>query len=153
MKRFLGFRMPRGLTRTSQTDPARSAVMRSVRSQDTAPELFVRGILHRLGYRYRLHNKRLPGKPDIVFAGRKKVIFVHGCFWHGHLCARGCRVPQGNRDYWVAKVARNRDRDTRNSDALNSQGWRTLIVWECETAKSEELVSRLIAFLQLPPSS
>ena len=140
------------LMRTSQTDPARSAIMRSVRSQDTLPELFIRGILHRLGYRYRLYDKRLPGKPDIVFAGRKKVVFVHGCFWHGHVCARGCRVPKANRDYWVEKIARNKRRDTQNSGALNTQGWQVLTIWECETAKSEDLVSRLITFLKQPAS-
>ena len=134
----------------SRTDPARSATMRSVRSEDTQPELVIRRILHRLGYRYRLHDRSLPGKPDIVFSGRRKVVFVHGCFWHGHDCPRGCRVPKANREYWVQKVARNRSRDTQQSGALTREGWQTLTVWECEIAKSEHLISRLIRFLDQP---
>ena len=139
--------MQKALTITCRTDPARSAIMRSVRSQDTRPELFIRGTLHRMGYRYRLHDKSLPGKPDLVFAGRRMLIFVHGCFWHGHDCARGSRVPKANREYWVQKVTRNKRRDTENLAALNAQGWETLIVWECETGKSEDLACRLIRFL------
>jgi len=127
--------------------------MRSVRSEDTEPELLIRGVLYRLGYRYRLHDKSLPGKPDIVFAGRRKVVFIHGCFWHGHDCARGSRVPKANREYWVQKVARNKRRDTQHSAALNAQGWQTLIIWECETGKPEDLVSRLIRFLDQPANA
>ena len=145
--------MPKTLTRTCQTDPTRSAIMRSVRSKDTKPELFVRGTLHRLGYRYRLHDKSLPGKPDIVFAGRRKMVFVHGCFWHGHDCARGCRVPKANREYWVEKVARTKRRDIQHLAALNSEGWEIMIIWECETHKSEDLVARLIRFLGEPRMS
>src|SRR5580698_5002966 len=89
----------------------RSAVMRRVKGRDTAPELKVRKLLWRLGARYRLQRKDLPGKPDIVLPGRKLAIFVHGCFWHGHDCARGARVPQANRDYWLGKIGRNRVRD------------------------------------------
>jgi len=124
--------------------------MRSVRSEDTQPELFIRRILYRLGYRYRLHDRSLPGKPDIVFSGRRKIVFVHGCFWHGHDCPRGSRVPKANREYWVQKVARNKTRDKQQSVELKRQGWQTLIVWECETAKSEDLVSRLTGFLDQP---
>jgi DNA mismatch endonuclease (patch repair protein) len=94
----------------SQTDLARSATMRAVRSEDTRPEMLIRRILHGLGYRYRLHDKTLPGKPDLVFTGRRKVVFVHGCFWHGHDCARGARVPKSNADYWTGKIGRNRER-------------------------------------------
>ena len=89
----------------------RSAVMRRVRAKDTTPERTVRRLLTALGARYRLHRKDLPGKPDIVMPGRRLVLFVHGCFWHGHDCARGARVPKANRDYWTAKVTRNRARD------------------------------------------
>lgn len=110
----------------------RSAVMRRVKGKDTTPELAVRKALTRLGARYRLHRKDLPGKPDIVLPGRRLALFVHGCFWHGHDCARGARVPKQNRDYWVSKVARNRDRDAANRAALERQGWRVETIWECE---------------------
>ncbi|MDQ2840580.1 MAG: very short patch repair endonuclease [Acidobacteriota bacterium] len=138
---------------TSRTDPARSATMRSVRSEDTRPELLIRSILHRLGYRYRLHDKSLPGKPDIVFAGRRKIVFVHGCFWHGHDCARGRRVPKANREYWVRKITQNRERDKEHAAALNAQGWQALIIWECEIGIPENLESRLIRFLDQPGSA
>ena len=108
----------------------RSAVMRRVKGKDTAPELAVRKVLTRLGARYRLHRGDLPGKPDIVLPGRRVAIFVHGCFWHGHDCARGARTPRQNRDYWVAKVDRNRARDARNAAALEALGWRVETVWE-----------------------
>jgi DNA mismatch endonuclease (patch repair protein) len=109
----------------------RSAVMRRVKGRDTAPELKVRKLLWRLGARYRLHRKDLPGKPDIVLPGRKLAIFVHGCFWHGHDCPRGARVPKANRDYWLAKVARNRARDIETRARLEAMGWWVLVVWEC----------------------
>ena len=113
------------------TPEQRSAVMRRVRGRDTAPELVVRRALTRLGARYRLHRKDLPGRPDIVLPGRRLVIFVHGCFWHGHDCARGARVPKANRDYWLGKVARNRARDALHRARLEAMGWRVLVVWEC----------------------
>lgn len=114
-------------------DPqARSAVMRRVKGRDTGPELKVRRLLTRLGARYRLHRADLPGRPDIILPGRRLVIFIHGCFWHGHDCARGSRVPQARRDYWTAKVAGNRARDARNLSALAEAGWRVETVWECE---------------------
>ncbi len=113
------------------TPEQRSAVMRRVKGRDTAPELKVRRILWRLGARYRLHRKDLPGKPDIVLPGRKLAIFVHGCFWHGHTCARGSRVPKANRDYWLGKVGRNRARDIETRAKLEAMGWRVLVVWEC----------------------
>ena len=114
------------------TAEQRSAVMRRVKARDTAPEMAVRKALTRLGLRYRLHRKDLPGCPDIVLPGRRLAIFVHGCFWHGHECARGARVPQQNRDYWLAKVARNRARDAVSQYALTALGWRVGTVWECE---------------------
>ena len=113
------------------TPEQRSAVMRSVKGRDTAPELRVRRMLWRLGARYRLHRKDLPGRPDIVLPGRKLAVFVHGCFWHGHDCPRGARVPKANRDYWLAKVARNRGRDVEARAKLEAMGWRVLVVWEC----------------------
>jgi len=106
--------------------------MARVRSKDTTPELVVRKALTRLGARYRLHRNDLPGKPDIVLPGRKLAIFVHGCFWHGHDCARGSRVPQQNRDYWLGKVGRNKARDAASNAALTAAGWRVEAIWECE---------------------
>lgn len=125
----------------------RSAVMRRVRARDTGPELKVRRALTRLGARYRLHRKDLPGTPDIVMPGRRLAIFVHGCFWHGHDCARGARVPQQNRDYWVAKVARNVARDARDRAALAELGWRVETVWECELKDAAGLEARLTGWL------
>lgn len=110
----------------------RSAVMRQVKGRNTTPEIKVRKALTKLGARYRLHRKDLPGNPDIVMPGRKLALFVHGCFWHGHDCARGARVPKQNRDYWVAKVGRNVARDAKNAEALAALGWRVEVVWECE---------------------
>ena len=109
----------------------RSEVMRGVKARNTKPEMIVRKALTALGARFRLHHKDLPGSPDIVLPGRRLAIFVHGCFWHGHDCARGVRVPQANRDYWVAKVARNTARDDAAQAALKGLGWRVEVVWEC----------------------
>jgi DNA mismatch endonuclease (patch repair protein) len=133
------------------TPQARSANMRAVRRQNTAPEMAVRRLLHAAGYRYRLHVKKLPGSPDIVFTGRRKVIFVHGCFWHGHDC-RGGRRPQSNQSYWLPKIARNQQRDATALDALLQSGWQTLFVWECEIPNRISLVARITKFLG-PPGS
>jgi DNA mismatch endonuclease, patch repair protein len=121
----------------------RSAVMRRVKGRDTTPELTVRRALTQLGARYRLHRKDLPGHPDIVMPGRRLALFVHGCFWHGHDCARGARVPKQNRDYWLAKVARNRARDERSREGLAVLGWRVETLWECELKDAAVLHSRL----------
>ncbi len=121
--------------------------MRAVRGRDTAPERLVRALLRPLAPGYRLHWKAAPGCPDIAYPGRKLAIFVHGCFWHGHDCARGSRVPKANRDYWVAKVARNRARDEAVQARLTAEGWRTLTVWECETRDRAALSQVLQAFL------
>ncbi|MDH4385366.1 MAG: DNA mismatch endonuclease Vsr [Caulobacter sp.] len=126
----------------------RSAVMRRVRSRDTGPERTVRKILTGLGLRYRLQRADLPGKPDIVMAGRRLAIFVHGCFWHGHDCARGARVPKQNQDYWLAKVGRNRARDSACSEALEAAGWRVSVVWECELRDLPGLTRRLQVLTQ-----
>jgi len=129
----------------------RSEIMRRVRSHSTAPEMAVRRLLHSLGYRYRLHALDLPGKPDIVFRRRKKVVQVHGCFWHQHPgCSRGERTPASNKTYWEEKLRRNRKRDARNLRALSDLGWEAVVVWECETKDAGELVNRLIRFLGPP---
>ena len=125
----------------------RSAVMRQVKGRDTTPELVVRKALTHLGARYRLHRKDLPGKPDIVLPGRRLAIFVHGCFWHGHDCARGARVPKQNRDYWLGKVARNRARDAASREALAVLGWRVETIWECDLKDAAALGVRLRTLL------
>ncbi|WP_428414975.1 very short patch repair endonuclease [Pararhizobium sp.] len=128
-------------------DEVRSRTMRAVRSKDTKPELTVRRLIHSLGFRFRLHRKDLPGSPDLVFPGRKKVIFVHGCFWHGHDCARGARKPKSNGDYWINKVARNRERDQQTERLLSDAGWQICVVWECELKDAEALRRKLSSFL------
>ncbi len=121
--------------------------MQAVKSKDTTPEMAVRRMTHAMGCRYRLHGKNLPGKPDLVFASRRKVIFVHGCFWHGHGCRRGARTPKENRDYWQAKIARNKTRDIQTRAALAVAGWGVLIIWECEIGKSAALREKISRFL------
>ncbi len=126
----------------------RSRIMRAVKSADTGPELTVRRLAHRLGFRFRLHRKDLPGKPDLVFPGRGKAIFVHGCFWHGHDCARGAREPKHNRDYWTGKIARNRQRDNTSLRELKKLGWKVLVIWECEIKRLDRLERKLEKFLE-----
>lgn len=129
---------------TDVFDPAkRSAVMRAVKSKDTTPELAVRRAAHALGLRFRLHRADLPGKPDLVFPARRIALFVHGCFWHGHDCSRGARVPQANRAYWQAKIARNMARDAAASAALKKLGWTPRTIWECETRDPAKLSHRI----------
>jgi DNA mismatch endonuclease (patch repair protein) len=111
--------------------------MRAVKGKNTGPEMVVRRLVHRMRYRYRLHRKGLPGKPDLVFGSRRKVIFVHGCFWHGHACKRGNRIPKANRAYWTAKIARNKERDQDNIAALYTDRWGALVVWECEVGQAD----------------
>lgn len=124
--------------------------MRAVGRANTRPELAVRKLLHSRGFRYRLHDKRLPGSPDIVFASRRAVIFVHGCFWHNHKCRPGLK-PRSRPEFWAAKLERNADRDERNVEALKTLGWRVLIVWECELALKDrdDLIETLETFLGL----
>lgn len=131
------------------TDQGRQALMRRIGSRDTRPELVVRRMVHAAGYRYVLHDKRLPGRPDLVFPSRKKVIFVHGCFWHRHTCGRGYR-PVKNADFWAAKLEANAIRDRRQIEALIALGWGVLIVWECATRRASlpALESSLTAFLE-----
>lgn len=125
----------------------RSRTMRAVKDRDTKPEMMVRRLLHRMGYRYRLHRKDLPGKPDIVFASRRKVIFVNGCFWHGHSCKRGNRLPKTNAEYWKSKIMRNVERHSNQLAKLAAAGWTGLTLWECELADEDALAQCLIAFL------
>jgi len=125
----------------------RSWIMSRVREKNTSPELKVRSLIHRLGFRFRLHRKDLPGKPDLVFPSRKKVIFVNGCFWHGHDCARGNRLPKTNWEYWVEKIHRNIERDANHQSNLKALGWDVLVVWECEIKDTKELAKRIDDFL------
>lgn len=124
--------------------------MRAVKARDTTPELTVRRLLRPIAPGYRLDRRDLPGRPDIAFIGARKAIFVHGCFWHGHDCARGARLPKANADYWAAKIARNRARDAAALAALAECGWETLVVWECETRDEAELARRLARFIGRP---
>lgn len=122
--------------------------MRAVHSCDTTPELAVRKLLRYLGFTsYRLHRKDLPGKPDVVFVGQRKAIFVHGCFWHGHNCPRGARVPSTNTTYWLSKIARNQHRDVDNQAKLIQLGWSVLIIWECELKNPSMLSANILQFL------
>lgn len=132
---------------TENPPELRSRIMRAVKDRDTAPEMLVRRLAFNMGYRYRLHRVDLPGKPDLVFASRRKIIFVHGCFWHGHNCLRGARQPKQNAAYWLAKIIRNRDRDAANLVALNNLGWKTLTVWECELKSPIAAKQRIADFL------
>ncbi|WP_395673269.1 very short patch repair endonuclease [Phenylobacterium sp.] len=117
--------------------------MRRVKGRDTGPELTVRRALTALGARYRLHRKDLPGTPDVVLPARRLALFVHGCFWHGHDCARGARAPKQNAEYWQAKIGRNRTRDAASSAALQAAGWRVETIWECEMKEAGALDARL----------
>jgi len=137
--------MRRGVSETSQD---RSAIMRAVKSRDTSPELAVRAVLRKFAPGYRLHRKDIAGKPDIAYVGRKRAIFVHGCFWHGHACARGARMPKANAEYWRGKITRNRARDAAHQEKLAALGWRALIVWECELKDVPALENKLRGFLK-----
>lgn len=125
----------------------RSDNMRRIRSRDTLPELVVRRLVHGMGYRYRLHVKALPGKPDLVFAGRRCVIEVRGCFWHLHEGCREGRIPESRKEYWGPKLERNRERDRVNVRKLKKLGWRVLVIWECEVGRSAKLRNRVLRFL------
>ncbi len=123
--------------------------MQAVKSKDTKPEMAVRRLVHSMGYRYRLHKKGLPGRPDLVFGPRRKVIFVHGCFWHVHDC-KYFRMPASNTDYWLPKLRRNQERDAENRAALCAMGWQVLTVWECAIKDTAGLAAEIRHFLDGP---
>jgi DNA mismatch endonuclease, patch repair protein len=116
----------------------RSKNMRAIRSKNTKPELIVRKLIHGMGHRYRLHRADLPGQPDLVFSSRRKIIFVHGCFWHFHGCKRG-KMPKSRLEYWQPKLEGNRERDLKHIEDLYRLGWKSLVVWECETEDLDRL--------------
>lgn len=130
----------------TMTPEQRSRLMSQIRSKDTKPELAVRSLVHRMGYRFRLHARNLPGTPDLVFSSRRKAIFVHGCFWHGHACQKG-RRPQTRAAFWTEKIDNNRKRDRKSRRQLKKLGWSSLIVWECEVGYTEALARKLSQFL------
>lgn len=136
----------------ARTDPLtpeqRRYTMSRVKGKDTEPELAIRKLVHSMGYRYRLHRKDLPGKPDIVFPGRRKVIFANGCFWHSHDCRAGRNRPKTNLDYWHEKLEKNKKRDLQNQASLLEMGWDVLVVWECEVSDNDALRSRITNFLE-----
>lgn len=121
--------------------------MSRIRSTNTRPEMLVRSLVHRLGYRFRLHRRDLPGKPDVIFPSRRKVVFVHGCFWHMHDCRFGLVKPKSNADYWQNKRLSTVERDKNHVAALRDSGWQVLIVWECEVRNPEKLRDKLLNFL------
>ena len=131
----------------SVSPEVRSRIMARVKSKGMKPEMQVRRLLHGLGYRYRLHRADLPGRPDIVFPSRRKVVFVNGCFWHKHAGCPRVRIPSTNRDYWLAKLERNRVRDERNLASLRESGWLVMTVWECELKDVEAVTENLTQFL------
>ncbi len=130
-------------------EKTRSRIMSAVKSKDTKPEMIVRRLVHGMGYRYRLHRKDLPGKPDLVFASRKKIIFVHGCFWHRHFCRQGRSLPKVRRRFWRKKFDTNVARDRKNIRRLRKEGWGVLVIWSCQTKpqKMERLTKRIENFL------
>jgi DNA mismatch endonuclease (patch repair protein) len=125
----------------------RSNIMARVRGKDTKPEMTVRRLIFSMGYRYRLHGSGLPGKPDLVFLRRKKVIFVHGCFWHRHYGCKNARLPKSRQEFWIPKLESNRLRDTRNEESLRAKGWDVLTIWECELRDPSNLTERIKGFL------
>lgn len=131
----------------TRTPEQRSRIMGSVGTSDTGPEMLVRRLLHGLGYRYRLHPRKLPGRPDLVFPVRRKALFVHGCFWHGHGCSKG-RLPKSRLDYWGPKIEQNRTRDAKVILDLADLGWSSMTVWQCETKDTPSLKRALKKFLE-----
>lgn len=131
----------------SLTPAQRSERMSRIKGKNTKPELIVRSLIHRMGYRYRLHGKGLPGRPDLVFTGRRKVIFVHGCFWHRHEGCRLARLPKSRLDFWRPKLEANAERDKEVERRVTELGWKILIIWECEVKNEAALAPRVRAFL------
>lgn len=129
------------------TPEMRSKIMSHIRSRDTEPEKIVRSLLHRMGYRFRLHRKSLPGCPDVVFPKSKKAIFVHGCFWHGHTSCKRAGIPKTRTEYWFNKISANIERDDKNCKAIIDLGWQVLVIWQCEVKKLDQLEERLKVFL------
>ena len=129
------------------TPSKRSKIMAAVRSKDTTPEMKVRRLVHSMGYRYRLHSTHLPGKPDLVFSSKEKVMFVHGCFWHGHKRCSKARLPKSRVDFWREKIENNVNRDRRVKRTLNQKGWRHLTVWQCEVKDLRKTATRIREFL------
>jgi DNA mismatch endonuclease, patch repair protein len=127
----------------------RSALMATIRKKNSKPEVVVRKLVHAMGYRFRLHRNDLPGTPDLVLPRHRKVIFVHGCFWHRHKCAAGRKTPGKNLSYWTPKLERNRQRDQKNVAALKSVGWTALTIWECELRQPRLVESAVKRFLQV----
>lgn len=125
----------------------RSENMRRIKGRNTTPELVVRRLAHMMGYRFRLHRRDLPGKPDLVFGPRRKVIFVHGCFWHQHQECRSGRIPGSNIGYWAPKLRRNQERDAAAQTALAALGWDVMVIWECEAKDQSGISSRIASFL------
>ncbi|WP_241494473.1 very short patch repair endonuclease [Pseudomonas asplenii] len=125
----------------------RSNIMSRVKSKNTRPEMFIRRMLHRAGFRYRLHDTTLPGKPDIVFPRKRKIIFVNGCFWHRHEGCKQAKIPKSNQVFWHAKLEGNKMRDKCNLRELHNAGWETMIVWECELKDVQTLEKKLLEFL------
>ena len=121
--------------------------MQRIRKADTKPEMIVRRMVHAMGYRYRLHDRGLPGNPDIVLARHRKAILVHGCFWHRHDCPNGRKLPRSKPEYWGPKLAKNRQRDEKNAELLRDQGWSVLVIWECELRTQNLVAQRLSGFL------
>lgn len=132
------------------TESQRRRCMSAIHSKDTQPELTVRRLVHSLGYRYRLRSADLPGRPDLIFSGRRKVIFVHGCFWHRHSCNKGRSLPSTRTEFWHSKLEGNKQRDRINRRKLPELGWRSLVIWECETktSKRNKLQKKIINFLE-----
>lgn len=128
------------------TKTKRSEIMAKIGPKDSKPELFVRKMVHGMGYRFRLHHKDLPGKPDLVFAGLRKIVFVHGCFWHRHRCKRGA-LPSTRKKFWERKLEGNRERDRRNIRKLRHDGWQVLVVWECWCKRPNYVEDKLEKFL------
>lgn len=129
------------------TPVQRSELMSRIRAKDTTPEMIVRRLAHGLGFRYRLHVSTLPGKPDLVFPSRQKVIFIHGCYWHRHRCRKGKSLPATHQEFWVEKFKNNVKRDRQHNKMLVAAGWETLVIWECETKDIQALKSVLLNFL------
>jgi DNA mismatch endonuclease (patch repair protein) len=131
----------------------RSALMGRIKGKNTKPELLVRRMLFAMGYRYRLHDRSLPGSPDLVFSKRRAAVFIHGCFWHDHAGCRLAYKPKSNAGFWAAKIQRNAERDVESLEKLAANGWRTLVVWECELTSPEAVKAALVDFLGPPSSS